>query len=264
FLVADIALVCCSLGFHPKCCTTSPCLCTALSLRSLDFFHTLLDFFGGSATTAESVLTLNAEDGFNLHFIVVQLPEPCDPKDKVGKIAIAAGFKTISDIGKERVRRVIKKLNDEDAGTLELEGRAKPDRGFKVFKLQSSNFRTWNAEVPKEPAALTQQLEMHVRHIVEGRTPEDILFEILLKSGFPPTTPIETLALAGQTVFSIAEGAMLICLEKTLTQEVIKEMAYRKPERVVCLDEGFAGNDQLKTNAVQTMKTKGVTSFRTV
>jgi adenine-specific DNA-methyltransferase len=167
----------------------------------------------------------------------------------------------------------------------------KPDRGFKVFKLQSSNFRTWNADVPKEPAALAQQLEMHVHHIVEGRTPEDLLFEILLKSGFPPTTPIEyhevphaetqrrgdelkspasenLRAFAPlrepQGFYSIAEGAMLICLEKKLTPEVIKQMADRKPQRVVCLDEGFAGNDQLKTNAVQTMKTKGVTSFRTV
>ena len=105
---------------------------------------------------------------------------------------------------------------------------------------------------------------MHVHHIVEGRTPEDLLFEILLKSGFPPTTPIETLTLASQPVFSIAEGAMLICLEKKLTPEVIKEMAARKPQRVVCLDEGFAGNDQLKTNAVQTMKAKGVVKFQTV
>lgn len=224
----------------------------------------ILDFFGGSATTAESVLTLNAEDQTNRRFIVVQLPEPCDPKDKVGKVALAAGYPTISDIAKERVRRVITKLNEEDAGKLALENGAKADRGFKVFKLQSSNFKTWNADAPKDETALAQQLEMHVHHIVDGRSQDDLLFELLLKSGFPLTTPIETLTLAGQTVFSIADGAMLICLEKALTPEVIKEMAARKPERVVCLDEGFAGNDQLKTNAVQTMKTKGVTSFRTV
>lgn len=213
-----------------------------------------IDFFAGSGTTADALLKLNKQDQGSRKFILIQLPEPTNRED----------YLTIADITKERVRRVIKKLNDEDAGKLELESGAKPDRGFKVFKLQSSNFKTWNAEVPKEPAALTQQLEMHVRHIVEGRTPEDLLYEILLKSGFPPTTPIETLTLADQTVFSIAEGAMLICLEKTLTPEVIKLIADRKPERVVCLDEGFAGNDQLKTNAVQTMKTKGVTSFRTV
>ena len=236
----------------------------------------VLDFFAGSGSTAHAVLESNRQDQSNRKYILVQLPEPTERTD----------FTTIAEVMKERVRRVIKKLNDEDAADLTAkerkehkEGkqlpledtdsslsslRLKPDRGFKVFKLQSSNFKTWNADVPKEPAALAQQLEMHVHHIVEGRTPEDLLFEILLKSGFPPTTPIETLTLAGQTVFSIAEGAMLICLETQLTPEVIKEMAARKPQRVVCLDEGFAGNDQLKTNAVQTMKTKGVTSFRTV
>lgn len=119
---------------------------------------------------------------------------------------------------------------------------------------------------------------MHVAHIQAGRTQEDILFEILLKSGFPLATRIESLTLAaqpaapgtkgaaqtGKTVYSIADGIMLVCLEKELTPAVIKEMAARKPERVVCLDAGFAGNDQLKTNAAQTFKAKGVTSFRTV
>ena len=214
----------------------------------------VLDFFAGSGSLAHALLDMNKQDGGNRKFILVQLPEPTERKD----------FPAITDITKERVRRVIKKLNDEDAGQLALQNGAKPDRGFKVFKLQSSNFKTWNADKPRDEAALAQQLEMHVHHVVEGRTQEDLLFEILLKSGFPLTTPIETLTLAKQTVFSIADGAMLICLEKKLTPEVIKEMAARKPERVVCLDEGFAGNDQLKTNAVQTMKTKGVTSFRTV
>lgn len=101
-------------------------------------------------------------------------------------------------------------------------------------------------------------------HIKAGRTQEDILFEILLKSGFPLAARIETLTLAGKTVYSTAEGMLLVCLEKELTEAVIKEMAVRKPERVVCLDAGFAGNDQLKTNAAQTFKAKGVTSFRTV
>jgi adenine-specific DNA-methyltransferase len=214
----------------------------------------VLDFFAGSGTTGHAVLDLNEKDEGNRKFILVQLPEPTERKD----------FPTIADITKERVRRVIKKLNAEDAGKLDLKGGPKPDRGFKVFKLQSSNFKAWDADIPKESAAVAQQLEMHVHHLVEGCTQEDILFEILLKSGFPLTTPIKEMKLAGLTVYSIAEGAMLICLEKQLTPEVIKEMAALKPERVVCLDEGFAGNDQLKTNAVQTMKTQGVTSFRTV
>ena len=226
----------------------------------------ILDFFGGSGTTGQAVLELNNQDGGNRKFILVQLPEPTDQKD----------YPTIADITKERVRRVIQKISredaesakaDADANTLNLGGFApsretKQDLGFKVFKLQGSNFKTWNADVPKDSAAVEAQMEMHIRHIVDGRTQEDLLYEILLKSGFPLTTPIETLTLAGKTVFST--GTMLICLEKKLTPEVIKEMAARKPERVVCLDEGFAGNDQLKTNAVQTMKTKGVTSFRTV
>ena len=214
----------------------------------------VLDFFAGSGTTGQAVLELNETDGGSRKFILVQLPEPTERKD----------FLTIADIAKARVRRVIKKLDVEEAGNLGIEKAAEPDRGFRVFKLQSSNFRPWNADVGKDPKALVQQLQLHVHHIVDDRTQDDLLFELLLKSGFPLTTPIETLPLAGQTVLSIAEGAMLICLEKALTPEVIKEMAARKPERVVCLDEGFAGNDQLKTNAVQTMKTSGVTSFRTV
>ena len=105
---------------------------------------------------------------------------------------------------------------------------------------------------------------MHIRHIEAGRSQEDLLFEILLKSGFPLATHIEKLTLAGQPVYSVAEGAMLICLEKEISQDAINEIAARKPERVVCLDQGFSGNDQLKTNAAQTFKAKGVTSFRTI
>jgi adenine-specific DNA-methyltransferase len=94
--------------------------------------------------------------------------------------------------------------------------------------------------------------------------PDDLLYEILLKSGFPLTTPVERLTLAGKTAHSVAAGALLICLERDLTLELIRAMADRKPERMVCLDEGFADNDQLKANAVQIFKTKGVTSFKTV
>ena len=93
---------------------------------------------------------------------------------------------------------------------------------------------------------------------------EAILFELLLKSGFELTTPIEAVTLADKTVYSIADGALLICLEKQLTHDLIKAMAEREPMRVVCLDEGFQNNDQLKTNAVLIMKGKGVVDFRTV
>lgn len=171
---------------------------------------------------------------------------------------------TIADICKERVRRVIKKLNDEDAGKLDLGDGKKQDRGFRVFKLAESCFRPWEAGASKDAGELGEQLELFVDHIREGRTDQDLLFEILLKSGFPLTTPVEALLVEGKAVHSVAEGALLICLERELTLELIRAMAERKPERVVCLDEGFAGNDQLKANAVQIFKTKGVTSFKTV
>jgi adenine-specific DNA-methyltransferase len=174
------------------------------------------------------------------------------------------GCRTIADICKERVRRVIRKLEQEDDGKLPLNGSHKPGLGFKVFKLAESNFKTWNANVPHDVSALQQQLELHTDHICDGRTAEDILYEILLKSGFPLTTPVEQLALAGKTIYSVASNALFICLERELTLDLIRAMAEHKPERVVCLDNGFAGNDQLKANAVQIFKTKGVTSFKTV
>ena len=216
----------------------------------------VLDFFAGSGTTAHAVLDLNKQDGSNRHFVLVQLPEPLPTPEM--------RLKTIADITKERVRRVIQKLNDEDAGKLDLGGGTRPDRGFRVLKLAESNFTTWDADQSKDAEGLARQLELHVDHIREGRTPDDLLHEILLKSGFPLTTPVETLELAGKRVHSVAGGALLLCLDHSLTLELIRAMAEKKPERVVCLDAGFAGNDQLKANAVQIFKTKGVTSFKTV
>jgi adenine-specific DNA-methyltransferase len=214
----------------------------------------VIDFFAGSGSTGHAVLERNKSDSGDRKFILVQLPEPTGRQD----------YKTIADIAKERVRRVIKKLNDEDEGKLDLEGKRKQDRGFRVFKLAESNFKTWEADAPKDAEALTKQLELHVVHVRSDRTPDDLLHEILLKSGFPLTTPFEKLELAGKAVQSVASGALLICLERHLTLEVIRAIAAKKPERVVCLDEGFAGNDQLKANAVQIFKTQGVTSFKTV
>jgi adenine-specific DNA-methyltransferase len=214
----------------------------------------ILDFFAGSGTTAHAVLDLNMQDGGNRKFILVQLPELTERAD----------YPTIADICKERVRRVINNLNEGDEGKLDLDGSQSQDRGFRVFKLVESSFTPWNAEVPHDAAALAQQLELHVDHIRAGRTAQDLLYEILLKSGFPLTTPVEPLQLAGKTVYSVAGGALFLCLERALTLDVIRAMADSRPERVVCLDAGFAGNDQLKANAAQIFKTKGVTSFKTV
>ena len=214
----------------------------------------VLDFFAGSGTTAHATLNLNKQDQGNRKFILVQLPEPTGRKD----------YQTIANITEERVRRVIKKLDDDDASKLDLDATKKQDRGFRVFKLAESNFSPWNADAPRDAEGLAKQLELHVDHVREGRTASDLLYEILLKSGFPLATPVEKLSLATKTVHGVAGGALLICLERALTLELVRAIAEKKPERVVCLDEGFAGNDQLKANAVQIFKNKGVTSFKTV
>jgi adenine-specific DNA-methyltransferase len=216
----------------------------------------VVDFFGGSGSTGHAVMAQNRDDCGSRRFVVVQLPEPLPIPEQ--------SLRTIADITKERVRHVIKKLNDEDAGKLDLDGATKQDRGFRVFKLAESNFKPWNVDVPHNADELERQLELHVDHIHDGRTADDLLYEILLKSGFPLTTTVETLTLSGKTVHSVAAGALFICLERALTLEVIRAMAEQQPERVVCLDEGFADNDQIKANAVQLFKTKGVTSFKTV
>jgi adenine-specific DNA-methyltransferase len=227
----------------------------------------IVDFFAGSGTTAQAVLELNKSDNGNRKFILVQLPENIDPENKDQKSALSFCKENhlrenIAEISKERVRRVIKKLNDADADQLPLN--ISRDCGFRDFKLVASNFKPWNAQVLQDASALTRQLELHIDHIREDRSSDDILYEILLKSGFPLITTVEKLNLAGKQVFSVAGGTLLICLEPELTMEVIRAMAAQKPERVVCLDAGFEGNDQLKANAVQIFKTQGIPSFKTV
>lgn len=218
----------------------------------------VLDFFAGSCTMAHAVLDLNQEDKGNRKLICVQLPEPTDPNSEAYK----AGYKTIADIGKERIRRVIKKINDENKGKLKFEENI-IDLGFKVFKLAPSNIKVWNANVEKNPEAVQQQLIDYIHHISHTSREEAILYEILLKSGFELSTKVEKLDLAGKAVYNVAEGALLVCLEKNLTKELFRAIAEKKPARCVCLDRGFQNDDQLKTNAVQTMKDKGV-EFRTV
>jgi len=214
----------------------------------------VLDFFAGSGSTAQAVWQANKSDSGTRRFILVQLPEPTERAD----------FPTIAEVTKERCRRAIQKLSKDDEGTLAFSATESTDHGFRVYKLAESNFTTWDAQVAHESKALQNQLDFHIDHIRDERTQEDILYELLLKSGFPLTTPVEKQTLAGKTVHSVAGGALMICLERELTLELIRAIAERKPERVVCLDEGFAGNDQLKANAVQTFKTKGIVKFQTV
>jgi len=215
----------------------------------------VLDFFAGSATTAHSILELNIEDNGNRKFIMVQLPEPTDENSE----AFKAGYKNITQIGEERIRKVIKNIKDEQNGKLDFDDK-KLDLGFKVFKLESSNFKIWDGTKKEN---LAEQLEAFVNHINPKSSQDDILYELILKSGFSLTAKIETLELAGKKVYSISEGTLYICLEKEITKELLQDVANRKPIKLICLDEGFQNNDQLKTNAVEIMKAKGV-EFRTV
>ena len=164
-------------------------------------------------------------------------------------------YKTIAEISKERIRRAAKRIAEEKNGQLDLNGSSYLDLGFKVFKLDRSNFKIWEGNVEKIND-LVEQLTLHVDHVGKQSTPEDLLYEILLKAGFPLTTKIEKEKMAGKEVFSIEDGVMLICLEKEITPELIDALAEAEPLQVICLDEAFKSNDQLKTNAVQTFKAR--------
>jgi adenine-specific DNA-methyltransferase len=218
----------------------------------------VLDFFAGSSTTAHAVLELNKRGISKRRFIMIQLPELCDENS----VAFREGYKTIADIGKDRVRRVIRRIQDENQGQLDYKDEM--DLGFRVYRLDRSNFKIWDAADLTDAEAIQEQLELHVDHVDPDSKPEDILYELLLKSGFELTTKVEKIQLEGKDVFSIADGMLLICLEHELTKEAIRAMAEREPARVICLDTGFKNNDQLKTNAVQIMKSKGIEDFLTV
>ncbi|NUU41574.1 site-specific DNA-methyltransferase [Tardiphaga robiniae] len=203
----------------------------------------VMDFFAGSASTAHAVMAANAEDGGQRRFLMVQLPEPTERKD----------FPTISDIAKERIRRAAKQIATDKQGTLKFQDGKEPDLGFRSFRLDRSNFAVWDGQNADE---LDDQIEMHIDHLSDESSPEDILSELLLKAGFQLTTKIEEREMAGKAVFSVEGGAMLICLDREITPELIDGLAEANPLQVICLDEGFKGNDQLKTNAVQTFKAR--------
>jgi adenine-specific DNA-methyltransferase len=135
------------------------------------------------------------------------------------------------------------------------------------LKLDRSNFRVWNEEA--EEQELGRQIELHIDHLLNTSSAEDVLYELLLKAGFRLTTKIKTATFTGKPVFSIEDGSLLICLEKEITPELIDALAEMNPLQVICLDEAFKGNDQLKANAVQTFKARALAEeseivFRTV
>lgn len=224
----------------------------------------VLDFFAGSGTTGHAVMLQNAIDGGKRKFILVQLQETLDPDDKDNNTLIAICDEigkphTVSELTKERLRRSAAKIRSENP-------LFSGDLGFRSYLLAASNFIPWDGTASNDAEQLAKQLQLGIDHTRGDRTPLDLLFEVLLKSWGEPALSLKVgeEAIDGVSVFSIAEGAFLICLEEKVTLEIIRALAARKPDRVVMRESAFAGNDQLKTNAVQTFKSQGVTSFKVV
>ena len=214
----------------------------------------VLDFFAGSSTTAHAVMTLNSEDNGNRHFIMVQLQEPCSEDGEAYK----AGYKSIAEIGKERIRRAAKKIK---ADNQDYQG----DLGFKVFKLDSSNLKPWDADFD----SLAQDLAEAAEVVKAERSAEDVLFEILLKYGLDLTLPIATHILEGKTIYEVGAGALVVCLDSGITEAVaeaigkLKETLEPEVMRVVFKDSGFA-NDAAKVNAVQVLKQFGIDDVKSI
>lgn len=224
----------------------------------------ILDFFAGSGSTAHAVIDMNLIDNGLRKSISVQLPEIISEKDKK-KSYSGDEFKhinTVSDVFKTRLKRAIDKykteieIEDENKkGKLNFEQNNNTiiDLGFKVFKLDKSNFKQWQKLSPESSLEkITEQLELHIFNIDQKATPEDLLYEILLKSGFTLTEKITSKIITGKTVYSINDGSLLLCLENSVSRELMDEVIKEKPMQFICLDSAFDGNDQLKANVVQT------------
>lgn len=211
-----------------------------------------LDFFSGSATTAHAVMQLNAEDGGHRKFIMVQLPEKTDEK----KEAYKAGYKNICEIGKERIRRAGKKIK-EDAG---LTAPADLDIGFRCLRLDESNMKA----VYYRPDEVDQQdLFSLVDNVKSDRTPEDLLFQVMLDLGVLLSSSIETKEIAGKKVFNVADGFLLACFDHDVTEETVKAIAQMKPYYAVFRDSSMA-NDSVATNFEQIFETYSSDTVRRV
>ncbi len=202
----------------------------------------ILDFFSGSATTAHAIMQLNAEDGGNRKFIMVQLPEPCDEKSEAYK----AGYKTICDIGEERIRRAGKKIKEEAGLTAQ-----NLDTGFRVFRLDSSNMQ----DVYYNPHAMAQSLlDSTIDNIKPDRTAEDLLFQVMLDLGVELSAKIEEKTVCGKTVYAVNDNDIIACFDEKINNDVIVAIAEQKPLYAVFRDSSFA-TDSVGINNEQLFKT---------
>jgi len=242
----------------------------------------VLDFFAGSGTTAQAVLELNKKDNGNRKFILVQLPEITEKESEANK----AGYKTIADISKERIRRVIKKLESEKENEqleLDKENDTPLDLGFKVFKLKNSNFKLWRGDEIGNAEDLTKQLDAFDDPVKKGTEDENIVYELMLKMGLDLNLKVEGMVVSldndklksgknkskemfgNYTYFRIDDGRILIFTEaEGNTANFINHILENdKPEKVICLDRIFECDDESKTNLVLQMRDAGV-EFKTV
>lgn len=219
----------------------------------------ILDFFAGSGTTAHAVLDANADDGGKRRFICVQLPEPIEPPAVVDKLK----FSVISHLTNERIRRASRKI-------AERLGEKKQDVGFRVFRLAQSNIHAWEPN----PSDLEGTLLANAEHLVQGRTEQDVLYELLLKLGLDLCVPIEKKQIGGKAVHAIGGGALIVCLADGLTKDVVeslaagivawwKALAPAVDTRVVFKDSGFA-DDVAKTNMAAILNQNGILDVRSL
>lgn len=215
----------------------------------------LLDFFAGSGTTAHAAMELNAEDRGARRCISVQLPEPTGEKS----LARQTGYETISEISRERIRRAGKKILDDEAEN--LANRTEPlDVGFRAYKLVDTNFRKWKADSGLSKDELVDLFSNSADSANDYARPEALLTEVLLKLGLSLTEKIETIEVAGLSVFSVADGLVLAYLDEHTqpTLDQLRALVAKEPERLVVLEDAFQGNDELKTNLAQECRTRNV------
>ena len=211
----------------------------------------VLDFFSGSATTAHAVMQLNAEDEGHRKFIMVQLPEKTDEKSEAYK----AGYKTICEIGKERIRRAGKKIKEENA---DKEGIDKLDIGFRVLKLDSSNMQ----DVYYTPKEFTER-DLFADNVKEDRTAEDLLFQVMLDLGVELSATIEQRTMGDKQVFFVNGNCLVACFDTDITEETIKEIAQQKPYYFVMRDSSLA-SDNVADNFDQLFKTYSNDTIRKI
>ena len=211
----------------------------------------ILDFFSGSATTAHAVMQRNAEDGGHRKFIMVQLPEATDEKSEAYK----AGYKTICEIGKERIRRAGKKIKEDSPLTTQ-----DLDTGFRVLKCDTSNMKEVYYNPAEYEASLFSSLEDNIK---EDRTPEDLLFQVMLDLGVLLSSKIEETTIAGKKVFNVEDNYLIACFDSDVAEETIKAIAKQKPYYFVMRDSSMA-NDSVATNFDQIFATYSPDTVRKV